>query len=64
MTVVKWTLETVRNEALRYDQRSKFKKGSGGAFSAARRNGWLGRSMCSHGIYEKTSGVTGRLKEP
>lgn len=52
MTVVKWTLETVRNEALKYDQRSKFKKGSGGAFSAARRNGWL-EEVCAHMVYTK-----------
>ncbi|WP_367971659.1 GIY-YIG nuclease family protein [Vibrio scophthalmi] len=52
MTRKKWTLSAVREEALKYKQRSKFKQGSGGAFSAARRNGWL-EDVCSHMEYTK-----------
>ncbi len=41
MTKTYWTLERVREEAKKYSKPSEFKSKSGGAYSAARRNGWL-----------------------
>ncbi|MDG1950224.1 MAG: DEAD/DEAH box helicase family protein [bacterium] len=42
-----WTKEECRKEAMKYDTRGKFDKGSGGAYGAARRNGWLD-DICGH----------------
>lgn len=36
-----WTYERCKEEGLKYDMKSKFNKESGGAFDAAKRNGWL-----------------------
>ncbi|MFC1670113.1 hypothetical protein ACFL20_06935 [Spirochaetota bacterium] len=43
----KWDKENCLKEALNYDTRSKFGKGSAGACDAARRNGWLD-DICEH----------------
>ena len=43
----KWTYETVKNEALNYETRSNFSKGSGGAYQKAQQNGWLD-DVCAH----------------
>ena len=42
-----WNYETCKKEALNYNHRSDFKKAKGGAFSAARRFGFL-EDICSH----------------
>lgn len=44
---LKWTYETIKKEALKYDSIPKFQKGSGGAFMACRRLG-LQAELCSH----------------
>ncbi|MET2951739.1 hypothetical protein ABXV18_27035 [Vibrio owensii] len=44
---VKWTKEACRDEALKYQYRVEFQKGSKGAYSSARKNGWLD-DVCSH----------------
>lgn len=36
-----WTIERCKKEALKYISRSEFKKKSGGAYNAAKKNGWL-----------------------
>ena len=36
-----WNFEAVKIEASKYTRRSDFKKGSGSAYSAALKNGWL-----------------------
>jgi len=36
-----WTKENCRKEALKYKTRTKFQKGSSGAYYSCRRNGWL-----------------------
>jgi len=43
----KWTLEALKIEALRYQTRTEFSKGSSGAYDAAWKNGWLD-IVCSH----------------
>ena len=45
--VLKWTFEAVHREALRFETRSAFSKGSLNAYTAARRGGWLDE-VCSH----------------
>lgn len=45
--VRKWTLEALKIEALRYQTRTEFSKGSSGAYNAAWKNGWLD-IVCSH----------------
>ena len=42
-----WTLETCKNEALKYSSRNEFKKGSGGALNRARQEKWLDE-ICMH----------------
>lgn len=44
-----WTKERCREEALKYTLRKDFRISSGGAYSAASRNGWLDE-ICSHMI--------------
>jgi hypothetical protein len=43
-----WTLENCRAEALKYETRAAFKKNSGSAHEAARKNGWLHEICSSH----------------
>ncbi len=43
----KWDFESVKAEAGKYSGRTEFSKKSGGAYSSAKRNGWL-NSVCSH----------------
>ena len=45
--VLKWTFELSKGEALKYECRSDFKKGSVGAYESCLRNGWL-EDVCSH----------------
>ncbi|MBA6372505.1 GIY-YIG nuclease family protein [Colwellia sp. BRX8-4] len=42
-----WTKERCQQEALRYKVKEDFRKESGGAYSAAIKNGWL-EEVCSH----------------
>ncbi len=42
-----WTKDKCHKEALRYTSRKEFAVGSGGAFHAAKRNGWY-EDICSH----------------
>lgn len=42
-----WTIINVKEEALKFKNRSGFQKGSNGAYCAAHRNGWLD-DVCSH----------------
>lgn len=44
---VYWTRERIEAEAIKYKKRSAFAKGSGGAYNAARKNGWLDE-ICLH----------------
>lgn len=41
MGVIKWTYETCYEEAKKYNSRKKFQTSNGGAYYAARKNGWL-----------------------
>jgi hypothetical protein len=51
-----WTFERCHAEALKYDTRHAFARGSGDAYSAARRGGWRDR-ICGHMIeVQKPSG--------
>jgi hypothetical protein len=43
----KWTYERCRIEALKYETRNEFQKGSNGAYHSSRKNGWLG-DICGH----------------
>lgn len=36
-----WNYERCREESLKYDTKSNFNKGSGGAYNSALKNGWL-----------------------
>lgn len=47
VSYTKWTLETVREEALKYQTRISFYRGNPSAYGAATRNGWLD-DVCSH----------------
>ena len=42
-----WTLERCSNEALKYDTKTEFQKGSGGSYRASLKNGWL-VIICEH----------------
>lgn len=42
-----WTYEKCKEEALKYDHRTKFQSGSAGAYKKAYMNGWLD-DICSH----------------
>jgi predicted GIY-YIG superfamily endonuclease len=42
-----WTIDRVREEALKYDSRKKFQKGSSSAYQVAYKNKWLDH-ICSH----------------
>lgn len=42
-----WTKDRCQDEALKYKLRSVFKKNSGGAYNASKKNGWL-EEVCSH----------------
>ena len=44
---LKWSKEAVANEALKYRSRKSFSKGSGGAYSATLKKGWIDE-VCSH----------------
>lgn len=44
----KWTLETCKKEAKKYTSRSALKIGSGRAYQAAQRNGWLDETSSGH----------------
>jgi len=46
---LKWTYEKCKNEALKYNTKSKFIKNSGSAYNSARKNKWLNK-VCSHMI--------------
>ncbi len=51
-----WTKEKCAMEAKKYKTRSKFQKGSNGAYDAARKNGWM-EEICRHMIStQKPSG--------
>ena len=43
----KWTFESTHKEALNYETRSEFAKGSQSAYQTAQRNGWLDQ-VCPH----------------
>jgi hypothetical protein len=43
----RWTYENTKNEALKYQSRGDFQKGTQSAYNAAKRNGWLDE-VCSH----------------
>jgi superfamily II DNA or RNA helicase len=47
-----WTYESCKEEALKYNTRSEFKKGFGGAWGSAEKNGWLD-DICSHMVEGK-----------
>ena len=47
-----WDFENVQEEALMYETRLEFFKGSPGAYDSARKNGWLD-IVCSHMVLEK-----------
>ena len=47
--LIKWTPETITAEALKYNTRSEFARGSGGAYSTATRLG-IRDDVCSHMI--------------
>lgn len=42
-----WTFDRCKESALNFDTRKEFLKGSGGAYDASKRNGWLD-TICSH----------------
>ena len=42
-----WTKERCKKEAKKYNTRSNFEKGSGGAYGAAHKKGWL-EEYCKH----------------
>lgn len=42
-----WTIDKVREEALKFNKRSDFQKCSLSAYSIAHKNGWLD-DVCSH----------------
>ena len=42
-----WTYDKCKEESLKYNHKTDFRKGSGGAFSSATRNGWYS-DICSH----------------
>lgn len=44
---ITWTKEKCADEALKYQSRNEFRKGSGGAYSASVRNGWMDE-LCKH----------------
>ena len=44
-----WNLERCREDALRFDSRDQWGKSSGGAYSSAKKHGWLD-DCCSHMI--------------
>ena len=44
---VKWVVETLKKEALKYNSRSSFQKGSYGAYQSARKRGILDE-ICDH----------------
>jgi len=48
-TIIKWTKEKCREEALKYNTMSEFLIGSPGACGSVRKNGWLD-NVCSHMI--------------
>jgi hypothetical protein len=48
----KWSFDTCQSEALKYNTKSEFRKYSGGAYNASRKNGWL-CEICSHMIGKK-----------
>lgn len=51
-----WSFEMCKEEALKYNSRSKFKKESNACYIATRRNGWL-IECCQHmGYLNKPSG--------
>ena len=47
-----WIYDKCKKEALKYKHRTDFRKGSGGAFSSSRRNGWYDE-ICSHMVFNK-----------
>jgi len=49
-SIIYWTYEKCKEEALKYKHRTDFRKGSGGAFNSARRNDWY-EKICSHMIF-------------
>lgn len=51
-----WTIDMVWDDALKYDQRSRFEKGSPGAYQFARRNGHLDE-ICAHMKRRERDGV-------
>lgn len=46
-SIITWTFDRVKEEALKFSNRSDFQKGSNGAYSSANRNGWSDE-VCSH----------------
>ena len=45
-----WTKENCKKEVLKYSSRAEFKRGSGGAYNVAKKNGWLDE-LCEKMIY-------------
>ena len=48
----KWTLETCREDALKYNTKVEWKKNSGAGYGAAQKNGWIDE-CCEHMIKPK-----------
>ena len=51
-----WTIDKVREEALKFNKRSDFKEKSINAFSAGKRNGWLDDVCCNMILGKMPSG--------
>ncbi|KJG00099.1 GIY-YIG nuclease family protein [Photobacterium angustum] len=54
-SVIKWTKDKCKREALKYDQRSLFRDGSSSAYGAALRDGYLDE-ICSHMVSGRGNG--------
>ena len=46
-SIIKWSLDKCKEEALKYKTRNEFQKNSACAYSASRKNKWLD-DVCSH----------------
>ena len=49
---LKWNFKKCREEALKYNTRTDFKKGNGSAYKSAKRHGWFDK-ICSHMIIKQ-----------
>lgn len=46
-SIRKWTIETTHIEALKYQHKRDFQRGSNGAYQTACKNGWI-KTICGH----------------